>query len=88
MLRGLAIAMVWKSECSRMLHKNWDWDTSTVIETRDRVDPCHAEYYYYLLHSSPTFYPVNLQHSSCKGVVLIRVENSVDTDQMASSIAS
>ena len=29
------------------------------------------------------FYPVNLQHSSCKHVFSIRVENSVDPDQMA-----
>ena len=33
-------------------------------------------------------YPVNLQYSSCKDVFSIRVENSVDPDQMASSEAS
>ena len=31
----------------------------------------------------PKFYPVNLQHSSRKHVFSIRVENSVDPDQMA-----
>ena len=34
------------------------------------------------------FYPVNLQHSSCKLVFSIRVDNSVDPDQLASSEAS
>ena len=38
--------------------------------------------YIYLL------YPVNLLHSSCKHVFSIRVENSVDPDQMASSETS
>ena len=33
-------------------------------------------------------YPINLQHSSCKSGLSIRVENSVDPDQMASSEAS
>ena len=33
----------------------------------------------------PIFYPVNLQHSSCKHIFLIRVEQSVDPDQTASS---
>ena len=41
---------------------------------------------YYML---PNFYPIiNLQHSSCKHVFLIKVETSVDPDQMASSEAS
>ena len=35
----------------------------------------------------PNFYPVNLQHSTCKHVFSIRLENSVD-DQMALSEAS
>ena len=34
------------------------------------------------------FYPVNLQHSSSMHIFSIRVENSVDPDQMASSEAS
>ena len=34
------------------------------------------------------FYPVNMQHSSCKHVFSIKVENSVDPDQMASFKAS
>ena len=32
----------------------------------------------------PKCYPVNLQHSICKHVFSIRVENSVDPDQLAS----
>ena len=35
----------------------------------------------------PNFYLINLQHSSCKHAFEIRVENSVDPDQMASSTA-
>ena len=31
----------------------------------------------------PNFYPVKMQHSSCKHVFSIRVENSLDPDQMA-----
>ena len=31
-------------------------------------------------------YPVNLQHSSCKLIFSIRLENSVDPDQMASDL--
>ena len=30
----------------------------------------------------PNFYPVSLQHSSCKNVFSIRLESSVDPDQM------
>ena len=42
-----------------------------------------------ILHTTllPEFYPVNLQHSSCKNVFSIRIENNVDPDQMASSEA-
>ena len=47
-------------------------------------NPCHADYFF-VPHSSPNFYPVNLHHSSCKHVFSIRVENTVDTDQTASS---
>ena len=36
----------------------------------------------------PNCYTVNLQHSSCKHIFPIRVENSVDPVQMASSEAS
>ena len=36
----------------------------------------------------PYLYPVSLQHSSYTHVISIRVENSVDPDQMASSKAS
>ena len=36
----------------------------------------------------PNLYPVHLQHSSCKLVFTIRVENSVNPDQMASSEAN
>ena len=39
------------------------------------------------MYYTPPFNPVNLQQSSCKGVFSIRVENSVDPDQMASSEA-
>ena len=45
-------------------------------------NPCHADYFY-VLHSSPIFSPVNLQLSSCKHVFSISVENTVDPDQMA-----
>ena len=43
--------------------------------------PC---WYFYVLHSSLFFYSVNLQQSSYKHVFSIRMENSVDRDQMAS----
>ena len=33
-----------------------------------------------LIHN---FYPVNLQHFSCKHLFLVRVENNADPDQMA-----
>ena len=36
----------------------------------------------------PKFYPVNLQHSSYLHVYTIRVDNSVDPDQMALSETS
>ena len=42
--------------------------------------PFHAEYFKYLL--LPNVY--NLQNFSCKHVFSIRVENSVDPDQLAS----
>ena len=41
-----------------------------------------------MMHYTPKFYPVNLQHSSCKHVFSIRAENTVDPDQMASPEAS
>ena len=41
------------------------------------INPCHDEYFY-VLHSSPIFYPVNMQLSSFKYIFTIRVENSVD----------
>ena len=47
---------------------------------------CHADFFITTL--LPNIYLVNLQHSSCKHVFSIRVENSVDPDQMASSEAS
>ena len=42
-----------------------------------------------MYYTPPHFYPVNPQHSSCKHVHVfsMRVENSVDPDQMASSEA-
>ena len=45
------------------------WDCS--------LNPPHIKYFYEL-HSSLNFYLVHLQHSSCKHVFSIRVENSVD----------
>ena len=39
-------------------------------------------------YTSPHFHHVNLQHSGCEHVCTIRIENSVDPDQMASSEAS
>ena len=47
----------------------------------------HAEYFL-CATLLPKFYPVNLQHSTCKHVFSIIVENSVDHDQIASSEAS
>ena len=35
-----------------------------------RINPWHAEYFY-VLTFLPNFYPVNLQHSSCKHAFLI-----------------
>ena len=37
-----------------------------------------------MCYTPSPFYHVNLQHSSSKHVVSIRVENNVDPDQMAS----
>ena len=34
------------------------------------------------------FYPINMQNSSCKHAFSMNVENSVDLDQMSSSVAS
>ena len=42
----------------------------------------------YVTTTLPIFYHVNLHHSSCKHVFSIRVENSVNPGQMASSEAS
>ena len=41
----------------------------------------HAGYFMFM--RLPNFYPFNLQHSSCNHIFTIRVENSVDPDQMA-----
>ena len=38
-----------------------------------------------MYYTLPNFYPVNLQHSNWKHVFSIRVENSVDPDQLASN---
>ena len=46
----------------------------------------HAEYFLCTTLSS-NYYHVNLQYSSLYQVLSIRVENIVDTDQMASSEA-
>ena len=39
------------------------------------------------MYYTPPFYPVDLQYSSYKHVLSSRLENSVDPDQMASSVA-
>ena len=62
-------------------------DQFSVLTKFCFINPCHAEYVY-VLHFSPIFYLVNLQHSSYKHAFTSRVENSVDPDQMASSEAS
>ena len=44
-----------------------------------------------MYYSPPLFYHVNLQHSSCKhdlACIINRVENTVDSDQMAADEAS
>ena len=41
-----------------------------------------------MYYTPPEFYPFILQHFSCKHAFSIRVENSVDPDQMALSEAS
>ena len=41
-----------------------------------------------MYYTPPQFYPVNQQHSGCKHIFSIRVENSVDPDQIASTEAS
>ena len=48
-----------------------------------RVKPSHAEYFYMYNTTS-----INLQHRDCKHIFSIRVENSVDPDQIASSETS
>ena len=48
-----------------------------------KVNPCHAKYFMYYIHSN--IHLVNMQQFSCKHILSIRVENSVDPDQMASS---
>ena len=41
----------------------------------------------FMYYTPPQFYPVNLQPFTCKHVFSIRVENSVDSDPMASTEA-
>ena len=63
-------------------------DLKLLIDMRryTHINPCHAEYLIY--YTSPHFYLVNLQHSRCKYAFSIRVENSVYSNQMASSEVS
>ena len=51
-----------------------------------RINPWHAEYFI-VLTFHPNFYPVNLQHSSCKHAFLIEWK-TVDPDQVASTMYS
>ena len=62
-----------------------------VIHWSDNIvtmsfNSCHVIFLYPTL--LPNIYPVKLLHSSCKHVFSIKVENSVDPDQLASDEAS
>ena len=46
---------------------------------------CYAEYFNYVIHSTPSFYHHNLQYSSCKHVFTSRFESRVDPDQKSST---
>ena len=56
------------TQCEKCQNLNADTSEFDIL--------CHSEYFY-LLPSSP-IYPVNLQHSMCKHVFSIRVENNMD----------
>ena len=68
--------------------KVWDWPGSN-LGPLDLQSDSHL-----LPDMLPTalhglvFYPVDLQHSRCKHTFSVRVENSVDPDQLASSEAT
>ena len=53
----------------------------------DVLVPCHAEKFY-ALHSSPIFFLLNISIPVASMLFSIRVENSVDPDQTASSAGS
>ena len=55
---------------------------SLCMLTKNKLNPYHAEYFMYY---TPQF--CQPEHPSCKHVFSIRVENSVDLDQMALSEA-
>ena len=65
--------------CSNIYDKYGISCDNTVLQ----INPCYTEKSY-VLHSSPVFYPVNLQISSYMLVFTSLVESSVDPDQMAS----
>ena len=57
----------------------------SCLLTNTPVNPCHAEYFY-VLHSSHV--PCETADFSCKDSSSIRVEHSLDPDQMPSAEAS
>ena len=71
------LVKVWDTRASLDSHTVW-W---TVLIRMSQPLSCWIFLCTTLL---PNFYPVNLQHSSCKHVFSIWVENSVDPCQMAS----
>ena len=54
----------------------------------ENINPFHAEYFDALPVNSSPFFPVFLQQFSHVRVFSIKVDNSVDRDQMASLEAS
>ena len=47
------------------------------------ISAYHAGYFH-VLHSSPIFYPIDMEDLSFEHHLMSRVENSVDADQLAS----
>ena len=89
--------LAWKkriiSTVSQLIVQLWSLQIVIVRSTywlddlQIHINPKHAEKIF-MYYTPPLFYLLNWQHSSYMHVFSIRVENSVDPDQVASSEAS
>ena len=72
-----------------MIFVNFDLYSSNILPSKDDLISLTLVMLTILCTTLlPNFNPVKLKHSSCKHLFSIRVENSVDPDQMASLEAS